>query len=262
MTTPAAPPPQQPTQPQQPGVQHPIADTVAAAAIAAALASIVGMPNLGSLPSADRRRVVTSSVPGQQITGVLNQQGVPTPVAQAVLGMTLGNNPIPHTSRRAPASDAVRRSTQATNLIRRAQYLANAAQRVTKTYRAKAAQAEADNAGGTVDALRGRRDALREALAAEQPYFRAHVQAQQQRNRASRQVDNMAAIHGDQLTWKAELDAKTSPYCRKADGKQFLASKPPPLGSPGAVHPTCRCTAAAPDRSGHAGWVYDVPPRD
>lgn len=259
MTAPAPPPDQQPPPPQG----HPIADTVAVAAIAAALASIVGMPNIGHLPSPDRRRIVTASIPGQQITGVLAQQGVPALVAQAVLGMTLSNNPIPHTSRRAPSSDQVRRGMQATNLIRRGQYIQNAARRVADDYRTNVARSSSDISG--VDALKARRDALAGALKSERPYWLAHVNAQQTRNKAARAVDDMAAIHGATLGWYAlrgddgELAPNVTRACATADGKNFTVGKPPPIGYPGlGPHVGCRCSSGAPHDT--AKTVYDVVP--
>jgi hypothetical protein len=50
--------------------------------------------------------------------------------------------------------------------------------------------------------------------------------------------------------WHAKLDGRTSPECRAADGANFPANRPPSIGWPGAVHPSCRCRPGAPHAQG------------
>jgi uncharacterized protein with gpF-like domain len=45
------------------------------------------------------------------------------------------------------------------------------------------------------------------------------------------------------LRWDAQLDRRTTPECRAADGGIFTASQPPTIGYPGTVHMSCRCRA-------------------
>lgn len=109
----------------------------------------------------------------------------------------------------------------------RAAYLLNAAARV------KAAMA-----GGKT---------LEEALAAEQRFTVAHLNAQANRATAAAAVDKAAAAHRSGLLgWKAVMDSRTSAECRANNGANFSIVAPPVEGYPGAVHPHCRCRAIAP----------------
>jgi hypothetical protein len=126
------------------------------------------------------------------------------------------------------------------NLVRRAQFLVAASRRV------QAAIVSARSQGEPVMA------AIRDALMAEQKYMRQHVAASTQRIQAGSAVDGMAATYGNLLGWRAHLDERTSPGCRKADGSNFLATSPPVIEGrpslPGAVHPSCRCRPVRPFR--------------
>jgi hypothetical protein len=59
-------------------------------------------------------------------------------------------------------------------------------------------------------------------------------------------VDSTASLYGGILGWHAEMDARTSAECRRANGKNFLAAYAPLIGYPGAVHPRCRCYPVRP----------------
>jgi hypothetical protein len=56
----------------------------------------------------------------------------------------------------------------------------------------------------------------------------------------------MAAIYGDRLGWFTVRDTSTTPDCLHAHGRDFLVSRPPRMGFPGAVHALCRCRPVAP----------------
>lgn len=111
------------------------------------------------------------------------------------------------------------------NLVRRAQYLANAARRVTSA------------------ATEGR---LREAIEREGQHFQAHKEASANRDLAADRVVKAAKTFGPVLGWHATLDSKTSPECRAANGTNFPADRIPAIGYPGAVHTHCRCRPGRP----------------
>lgn len=77
---------------------------------------------------------------------------------------------------------------------------------------------------------------------AERRFLTAHVNAQQQREQGALRLDAAAAAYGDELGWYAQLDGRTTPECRAADGHNFHADHPPAIGYPGAgPHVGCRC---------------------
>lgn len=78
-------------------------------------------------------------------------------------------------------------------------------------------------------------------LAREQSFWNMHVQASNRRLYASQGVEEAQGQYGDLLGWYATLDARTTPDCRAADGRNFRATDPPVIGYPGAVHLRCRC---------------------
>ena len=102
-----------------------------------------------------------------------------------------------------------------------------------------------------------RRDALAEALRSEQPYWRAHVNAQQGRNKAARATDDAAAQYGPTLGWYTAGDNRVEARCKALAGRNFTVGRPPPEGYPGQVHGgTCRCHAGPPHSTDKT--VYDV----
>lgn len=82
---------------------------------------------------------------------------------------------------------------------------------------------------------------LPQAKKAEQRYFNQHVEAVANRKASAAAVDKARSRYGDELGWYAILDSRTSPECKEANGKNFSASRIPPIGYPGSVHPHCRC---------------------
>lgn len=120
-----------------------------------------------------------------------------------------------------------------TNAMRRAQFFLAACKRV------QGAVTEARSHGEPL------RAAIADAIAAERRYMAMHIGACSQRITAASRVDGMAAVHGNLLGWQAVKDARCSPGCAKASGKNFRADRPPMIEGhpsyPGAVHPSCRC---------------------
>jgi SPP1 gp7 family putative phage head morphogenesis protein len=78
------------------------------------------------------------------------------------------------------------------------------------------------------------------AVAKEERYAEQHVAAGQNRRRAAKRLDQLAAT-SRMLVWRAVIDKRTTPDCAVLNGRIFLASAPP--GIPGAMHPACRCKA-------------------
>lgn len=123
-------------------------------------------------------------------------------------------------------------STQ--NAMQRAAYLVNAARRLAPAY--------------------GKRDENARARARfiEDRYRAAHEEAERKRSSSARQVAETASEFGVDargevlLGWEAVIDQRTSADCRWANGRNFDALNPPPIGLPGTVHLWCRCIAVPP----------------
>lgn len=83
----------------------------------------------------------------------------------------------------------------------------------------------------------------------EQTYFRQHLYAEERRQRSAALVDRTAELNDDRpgesnlSGWRAVLDRRTTPECRRAHGKNFRNDKMPAIGWPGAVHVRCRCSS-------------------
>lgn len=118
------------------------------------------------------------------------------------------------------------RNARAVNAQRRAQYLLNAARRLTV-------------AGSSPTGAEG-------ALDAEIRNFEAHQQAVRVRVVASKNVAQASERYGQELGWYAQRDSRTSPECRRAHGTNFRADRMPAIGYPGAVHTHCRCRPGKP----------------
>jgi len=118
--------------------------------------------------------------------------------------------------------------------FRRATYLINASRRLAPAV-----------ASGDVDRIY-------RAQATEARYLEAHLQAEDRRGAATLRVAETVAPFGVDkngellLGWKATLDSKTSADCRWANGRNFNALQPPPIGYPGTVHLWCRCRPVPP----------------
>lgn len=149
--------------------------------------------------------------------GLATAASIPVAVARALLTLTRTRLPI---AALGPAARAMATAEPAY----RAAYLVNAAVRVR----------EAMGTGKTLD----------EAVTAERRFAALHLEAQANRARAAAQVDRMAArTRSAVLGWQATKDARTTPECRAADGKNFSIFAPPLIGLPGMTHPQCRCKA-------------------
>lgn len=125
------------------------------------------------------------------------------------------------------------------NLARRASFFLAAARRVHAAI--VAARSKGEPATG----------AVRDALATEKRFMSQHVAASAQRVKAASAVDKMVAAHGNLLGWQATLDARCSPGCAEASGKNFRADRPPVIEGhpafPGMVHgASCRCRPVPP----------------
>lgn len=120
------------------------------------------------------------------------------------------------------------------NLMRRVQFVIAAARRITTDL--AQAQAHGEPLG----------DALTRGIAREARYYGQHLAANWARENAAAAVDNAASEHGLLLGWYAHIDAKTSLECWLANGRNFRADQMPPIGYPGAVHPSCRCEPGPP----------------
>jgi SPP1 gp7 family putative phage head morphogenesis protein len=124
------------------------------------------------------------------------------------------------------------------NLIRRAAYLISAARRLTV-------------------AARGGPNSIARALVTERRWLQQHLAASAQRDIVANGVASVARQQAKAakqagtdwnglLGWYAVGDARTSPECRAANGRNFDPRKVPLIGFPGAVHPGCRCTSGPP----------------
>lgn len=107
---------------------------------------------------------------------------------------------------------------------------------------------------GAAERLRDAED-LAHAQDTETGYFARHIAAEERRARAAALVDVTARLLDDRaeeqgqiplLSWHAVVDAKTTPSCAWANGKNYRADRIPVIGIPGAVHPRCRCASGPP----------------
>jgi hypothetical protein len=218
VTTPA--PPQQPAQAQQPPLPQQddaLDDTALALAIAALLAgatAAVAAAGVAAMIAALKLRFKLTSAAWQALG--------------AVLGLVT-EKPHPVAGAGGQASAQVSRM----NAARRAQYVVAAAKRVLGA--ARDARAKGEPVGA----------AVRDALATERRYYQMHLAAMANRADAAAETDTAAAKYGKLLGWKSVLDSRTSAECRAAHGKNYLASRMPDIGFPGAVHPSCRCEPVA-----------------
>ena len=164
------------------------------------------------------------------LAAIMLAAGVGYAALQATAAMAL-SMPLPVMEGTGPAS----RFAVRTNTLRRAQFFLAAAQRV---------QAAADKAKAHGEPVI---PAVQKAALAEQRFFGQHVTMGTKRITAASAVDGMASTYGNLLGWNAILDDRTTPGCRAANGKNFLADDPPVVEGapslPGAVHLQCRCWA-------------------
>lgn len=208
MTGPQQSPQGQPQQSPQDGLD----DAALATAIAALLATAT---SAGAVIGALRVRFALTSMAWQALSLILTQVMQSPPPSTGVIG---------------PASARI----GSLHAARRAQYVLAAARRIT------GAMLEASAKGQPAGA------AVRAQLDRERRYYAQHQQAMWQRATAAGRVDLAAAEHGDLLGWNTVHDDKTSADCRRADGRNFRATRPPLIGYPGTVHVGCRCYPGPP----------------
>lgn len=84
------------------------------------------------------------------------------------------------------------------------------------------------------------------AVARERAYWAGHQRASARRLKMAKRAAAARRTWGETLGWYAKMDNRTTAECRAADGRNFLASKPPVIGYPGTVHMHCRCMPGAP----------------
>lgn len=162
--------------------------------------------------------------------------GIPTPALLPVLVIAL-SKPMDYGISGGVSAPASLES-QRTEVLFRAQFVLAASRRVFAALGAGAPR--------------------RQALAPEQRYFEQHMEAMQKRRDAASVADRLAARYGATLGWYATLDSRTSPECRKANGKNFTVGERPAIGYPGSVHPHCRCKPGKPHATTQT--VYSVKP--
>lgn len=141
-----------------------------------------------------------------------------------------------------PGAHAAVQAVNRQNLMRRAAYLVAAARRLST-----AARADEDTIG--------------RALTVERRWLAQHLQATAQRATVAAGVASVArqqaraakqegSTWNGLLGWYAVNDTKTSAECRAAHGRDFDPTHVPPIGFPGSVHGSCRCTPGPPFNSG------------
>lgn len=187
-------------------------------------------PNVSASELAVLQSLIQGLSSGLTVAGLLSILGsLPGISLEAISALfetrpVLGRKVLAMPTASVASPDAVR-NTARLNLVRRAQYLVNAARRVS-----------AGAANGQ----------LGESIDAEQKLFAAHQAATRKRQEAGQTVAEAEASHGPVLGWYAVDDSRTTADCRRMDKRNFYAHEAPPIGYPGAVHPHCRCTPGRP----------------
>lgn len=97
---------------------------------------------------------------------------------------------------------------------------------------------------------------LRQALAKEKPFQRAHEKARRNRQETATQIQQQSKLWGPLLGWYRDpLSENSESECRDANGHNFYAAEGTIIGWPGSVHPHCHCKAGPPFPDG--GMVND-----
>lgn len=86
-----------------------------------------------------------------------------------------------------------------------------------------------------------RADELADALEREQRHLEQHLEAARRRREQAAQLAAAYRKYGRWLIWQAVMDSRTTIDCQRAHLHAFDALRPPRMGIPGAVHPSCRC---------------------
>lgn len=139
---------------------------------------------------------------------------------------------------RQQALSYAQRETLELNRERQAGYIVNATRRIAEELEKAAANGMSPEV------------ALAEARARENRYMNMHAQASAQRVLAASNIDALASSYGNVLGWYSVEDAKTTPECAEANGKNFRVDDPPEIGYPGIVHMQCRCRPGPPFPNG------------
>lgn len=160
--------------------------------------------------------------------------GIPMSILLPLIGLALSRR-LTYRPTPAKAGSAAAESERLEPGLRAA-YVLSASQRVARAVREGVPEAQ--------------------ALATERRYFNQHLEAMKNRAAVSLVVDAAASKFGDELGWYSVLDSRTSPECRRANGKNFRASRMPGIGYPGAVHTHCRCKPGKPHRTNQT--VYNI----
>lgn len=203
MTTPA-PPPQQPVPPQPPSG---LDDPALAVAVASVLAGVGGPAiTVAATIAALKVRFMLTNAAVQALGAVLSQVMASPPPVTGIIGVASAQ-------------------TSRMNMARRAQYVIAAAKRVMGA--ARDARAKGEPVGA----------AIRAHLARERRFYEQHQAAMWNRAAAAGKTDMAALEHGNLLGWNTIIDGRESLECRSADGKNYMASRIPNIGFPGAVHP-------------------------
>ena len=179
-----------------------------------------------------------------ELLKVLTSQGISRPVALAVVTLHRQQPLAPRIGTNEVMEETIR-----TNLIRRAQYLLNAARRL---------QHEADDQKSLPgNSKLSVTKAIVESLKTEARYYQLHLQASRARELGASKVDIAAALHGTKLGWYAVVDDRTTKDCLQANGKNFYTTKRPVIGWPGVgPHMNCRCYAGPPHDT--SATVYGI----
>jgi hypothetical protein len=102
-------------------------------------------------------------------------------------------------------------------------------------------------------------------IEAERRFTAQHLTAETTRVQAAIVVDRLSSIHGRVLGWNSVRDEITTPGCRAAHGRNFLAAAPPMIEGlpsfPGTQHGgACRCQAVPPWPQGELLPPAGIPP--
>lgn len=141
----------------------------------------------------------------------------------------------------SPVRDVTRATTttvrdvKADEPLMRARYVLAAAKRLSKALLLDVKNAVSSDETAAKDSY------LAKAVRIEKTYLDAHRGAGQNRLRAARAFDQVAAAAGPdgKLRWVAHAGA--CPICAGLDGTLFTVDAPPDGLIPGAVHPHCGC---------------------
>lgn len=197
----------------------------AAATVSAALAGITGVT------AAVMKKIFTERKFGAFITDALKAVPAPAPEGNAAEGV----------------SESVQRLAGEEQARARAAYLVTATIRLAKAY------------------ATGDLDTVTKAKAREDKLLTAHKDAVAHRDEQLKQLaDAVAGTEPDAdgrvlMGWYGDDNPNQCARCAAADGRNFDALAPPPIGWPGWVHPHCFCEAGPPHKS--AKLVDDIDPK-